>query len=172
MVIIVPLSVASVGSRYMGDRVYLLNNTSCRVVVMEEHDGHAANPGEEVLIKPGFVDRIPTMMIVTDSAVWFGGLRFTVSTLHVRDQADIQIPPLFAWDFDRGRTLTYELTTDGQLLYKGFPPIASNTSPWVYRAAIDPGMVFVDSRSVPSLVRAARRCFVANGADGVTTNGH
>ena len=56
--------------------------------------------------------------------------------------------------------------------YKGFPTFASNTSPWVYRVAIDPGIVFVDSRSVPSLVRAARRCFVANGADGVTTNGH
>jgi len=129
LVIIVPLSVASVGSRYMGDRVYLLNNTSCRVVVMEEHDGHAANPGEEVLIKPGFVDRTPTMMIVTDSAVWFGGLRFAVSTLQVRDQADIQIPPSLLGTLIGGRTLTYELTTDGQLLVKGPPMHSSMAQP-------------------------------------------
>ena len=56
--------------------------------------------------------------------------------------------------------------------YKGFPTFASNTSPWVDRTAINPGMVFVNFRSAPSLVHAARRCFLANGADGVTTNGH
>lgn len=59
-----------------------------------------------------------------------------------------------------------------QLCYKGFPTFASNTSPWVDRTAINPGMVFVNFRSAPSLVHAARRCFLANGADGVTTNGH
>ena len=58
------------------------------------------------------------------------------------------------------------------LFYKGFPTFASNTSPWVDRTAINPGMVFVNFRSAPSLVHAARRCFLANGADGVTTNGH
>ena len=58
------------------------------------------------------------------------------------------------------------------LAYKGFPTFASNTSPWVDRTAINPGMVFVNFRSAPSLVHAARRCFLANGADGVTTNGH
>jgi len=64
---------------------------------------------------------------------------------------------------------------DGSLVYhsyKGFPTFASNTSPWVDRTAINPGMVFVNFRSAPSLVHAARRCFLANGADGVTTNGH
>ncbi len=55
--------------------------------------------------------------------------------------------------------------------YKGFPTFASNTSPWVDRTAINPGMVFVNFRSAPSLVHAARRCFLANGADGVNTPG-
>ncbi len=35
--------------------------------------------------------------------------------------------------------------------YKGFPTFASNTSPWIDRAAINPGMVFVDFRSVSTL---------------------
>lgn len=56
--------------------------------------------------------------------------------------------------------------------YKGFPPLASNTSPWVCRAATHPGMVFIGFSSASNLVHAARRCFLANGADGVTTNGH
>ena len=57
-------------------------------------------------------------------------------------------------------------------VYKGFPTLASNTSPWVDRAAIGPGMVFIGFSSACSLVHAARRCLVANGADGVTTSGH
>ena len=128
-VILVPLSVASVGSLYMGDRVYLLNNTRCRIVVMEEHDGHEANPGEEVLIKRGFVERTPTMMILAGSAVWFGGLHFAVNTLQVRDKSDIAIPPFFLGSSMLGRTLTYELTMDGQLLVKSPPMHPSVAQP-------------------------------------------
>lgn len=119
LVIVIPLSVTSVAGRFMGDRVYLLNSTPCRVVVMEQHDGHEANPGETVLIKSGFVDRTPTMMVFSGSAFWFGGLHFTTDTLQVRDQADIAIPPSWLSSSIMGKELTYELTADGQLLVKG-----------------------------------------------------
>ena len=129
LVIVVPLSVASVGSRYMGDRVYLLNSTRCRVVVMEQHDGHGANPGEEVLVKRGFVARTPTMMIASGSAIWLGGLHFSIDKLQVRDMADIAIPSSWLGSSIRGRTLAYELTAEGQLLVKAPPARPSVQQP-------------------------------------------
>ena len=119
LVIVLPLAVTSVASRFTGDRVYLVNSTPCRVVVMEQHDGHEANPGETVLIKSGFLDRTPTMMVFSGSAFLFGGLHFTMNTLQVRDQADIAIPPSWLSSSITGKELTYELTADGQLLVKG-----------------------------------------------------
>ena len=57
--------------------------------------------------------------------------------------------------------------------YKGFPTFASNTSPWMDRCTISPGTgLLIGQQSAPNLVLAARRCLLANGADGVTTNGH
>lgn len=129
LVVVVPLSVASVGSRYTGDRVYLLNSTRCRIVVMEQHDGHGANPGAEVLIKHGFVDRTPTMMIVSGSAIWLGGLHFSIDKLQVRDVADIAIPSSWLGSSITGRTLTYELTADGQLLVKAPPAYPASQQP-------------------------------------------
>ena len=38
-----------------------------------------------------------------------------------------------------------------QLCYKGFPTFASNTSPWVDRTAINPGMVSSISDQLPAL---------------------
>jgi len=119
LMVVVPLSVTSVASRFLGDRVYLLNSTPCRVVAVEQHNGHEANPGETVLIKSGFADRTPTMMVFSGSAFWFGGLHFTMDTLQVRDQANIAIPPSWLSSSILGRELTYELTADGQLLVKG-----------------------------------------------------
>ena len=57
--------------------------------------------------------------------------------------------------------------------YKGFPTFVSNTSPWMDRCTISPGTgLLIGQQSAPNLVLAARRCLLANGADGVTTNGH
>ncbi|MEX5832849.1 hypothetical protein AB3332_22995 [Ralstonia solanacearum] len=57
-VLAVPAILITLGSRYTGDRVYILNSTSCSVAVIEEHDGHRANPGESTLIKSGVVNQM------------------------------------------------------------------------------------------------------------------
>jgi hypothetical protein len=129
LAIVVPLAVASAGGRFIGNRVYMLNSTHCRVVVMEEHDGYGANPGETILVKPGLVDRTPTMLILAGSTVWFGGLHFTDDMLQVRGQADIVIPRSWLHSSFLGSTLTYELTAGGELLVKQPPDQSSVSQP-------------------------------------------
>ena len=117
-VLAVPAILITIGSRYTGDRVYILNSTSCSVTVIEEHDGHRANPGESTLIKSGVVNQTPTMMIRVGSTVWFGGLHFSQEKLRLRDHDDVLIPRTWRQASSFGTTLTYEITSDGELRLK------------------------------------------------------
>jgi hypothetical protein len=103
-------------ARYTGGRVYVLNGTSCRIVVIEEHDGYAADPGEMILVKPSLIDRSPTMMIRAGSSIWFGGLHFSLARLEVRERQDVLIPPSLLRSTRFGSSLTYQLTDRGQLV--------------------------------------------------------
>ena len=118
LVILIPIAGAELGARFMGSRIYLLNSTNCRVVVMEQHDGYGADPGERVLVKAGFVDRTPTMLIVAGSSIWFGGLHFSLDKLQVRDHDDVLIRAEMLEHSILGSSLTYELTDRGMLAVK------------------------------------------------------
>ncbi|MGH1510443.1 hypothetical protein [Ralstonia solanacearum] len=118
-VLAIPAIIITIGSRYTGDRVYIMNSTSCRVVVTEEHDGYRANPGESTLIKSSFVNQTPTMMIRVGSTFWFGGLHFSQKKLRLRDHDDVLIPRTWRQLSFFGTKLTYEITADGELRLKG-----------------------------------------------------
>ena len=106
--------------RFSGHRVYLLNSTNCRIWVMTQHDGHVVKSGETALVKSGFVERTPTVLIGSGDQTWFGGLHFTESKLQIRGQDDISIPVSWRASSLFGSTLTYELTGVGQLVIQ--PP--------------------------------------------------
>ena len=118
LVIVIPIACVTVAARFMGSRIYLLNSTSCRVVVMEEHDGHGADPGDRVLVKTGFVDRTPTMFILAGASFLYGGLHFSIDKLQVRDHDDVLIPAAMLERSVLGSSLTYELTDRGMLVVK------------------------------------------------------
>lgn len=138
LVIAVPLILVSVGGRFIGSRVYIVNNTGCRVVVMEEHDGYDANPGESVLIKSGLVDSTPTMMILAGSTVWFRGLHFSNEKLRMRGQDDILIPHSLLRTSLIGSTLTYELTANGLLQLKLQAGDSSASQPLGFPLKVNP----------------------------------
>jgi hypothetical protein len=118
LVLAIPYAVASIGGRYGGNRIYLTNNTKCRVVLMEQHDGTAALPGETILVKPGFLDRTPTMLIGFDTGILIGGLHFSEDRLQVRGLDDIAVPASWREKTTFGTKLTYELNARGQLLLR------------------------------------------------------
>lgn len=124
-VIAVPIAVASIGGRFVGDRIYLQNNTKCRIAVMEEHDSHVAARGEAVLVKPGLIDRTPTMLIASEGNILFGGLHFADRRLQARGQDDIIIPEVWRRTTIVGSMLTYELTAKGELVVQAPSGISS-----------------------------------------------
>lgn len=122
-VIAVPFAVASVAGNFVGHRVYLVNNTTCDVGVMEEHGGSIAKPGEKILVKPGLIDRTPTMMITANWDIWFGGLHFGPNgTLELRGRdgevTSIVIPSPWSEHAFFGTILTYEVSRQGQLVVR------------------------------------------------------
>lgn len=128
-VLAIAVILITIGSRYTGDRVYILNSTSCRLVVIEEHDGYRASPGESTLVKSGFVNQTPTMMIRVGSSFWFGGLHFSQEKLRLRDQDDVLIPRIWRQASSFGTTLTYEITANGELRLKGLGGESSAPQP-------------------------------------------
>ena len=116
MVVVVMAAVAFMRGQVAGNRIFLLNSTNCRIEVMEEHDGSVAQPGETVLVKPGFIKRTPTMLIASGSHSWFGGLHFAEDKLQVHGRDDIIIPLSWRETSLFGTRLTYELTAQGQLV--------------------------------------------------------
>ncbi|WP_459204331.1 hypothetical protein ACQVRV_17335 (plasmid) [Ralstonia pseudosolanacearum] len=118
LVLAIPLIFSIIRGRYSGDRIYILNSTSCRIVVMEEHDGYGANPGESTLIKWSSVEQTPTMKILAGSTVLFSGLHFSQEKLRMRDHDDILIQHIWRQVSSFGTTLTYDITADGELRLK------------------------------------------------------
>ncbi len=118
LVVAIPYGAASIGGRFGGNRIYLTNNTKCHVVLMEQHDGTAALPGETILVKPGFLDRTPMMLIAFDSGILLGGLHFSEDRLQVRDFNDIVVPASWLEQTTFGTKLIYELNARGQLLLR------------------------------------------------------
>jgi len=118
LVVVVGILIAaeSAAGRFVGHRVYLRNSTICEVVVMQEHDGIMAKPGETVLVKSGLIDRTPTMMITANWDIWFGGLHFSADRLQVRGNSDVIFPSLWLKSSLIGTTLTFDLTRQGQLV--------------------------------------------------------
>jgi hypothetical protein len=108
-----PIAGATVAGRIAGDRIYLLNSTACVVAVMSQHDGVAIRPGEVGLIKPGFVDRTPTMLIAS-RGIWLGGLHFSFDRIEVRDRAEVAIPLSARETASLGAAINLEVT-EGEL---------------------------------------------------------
>lgn len=120
----VPLVVASVASRVAGDRIYLLNATNCNVSVIEQHDGKTAAPGELILVKAGFVDRTPTLLITSNSVIWYGGLHFSTDIFQNRGEPDVPISSAWRVSSMFGTKQIYELRADGLFLRSPTDPIA------------------------------------------------
>jgi len=105
-----PLAAANVAGRVAGDRIYLLNRTACVVTVMSQHEGVAIKPGEAGLIKSGFVERTPTVLIASGPGIWVGGLHFSLHRIEVRGRPDVAIPRA-AYESSRlGAALKLEVT--------------------------------------------------------------
>jgi hypothetical protein len=117
-VVAVPIALASIAGRVVGERVYLLNSSLCRVAVMDQHNGSSIHPGETALVKHGFLDRTPNILIVAEGDIWFGGLHFGSSKLEIRGQDDIVIPRGWLETSWLGSSLTYELTAKGELILR------------------------------------------------------
>ncbi|QHJ01041.1 hypothetical protein GT347_25475 [Xylophilus rhododendri] len=115
LVLVTIFAAGELMGRHFGDRIYLRNASPCTIVMMSEHQGIEANPGESVLIKAGFIDRTPTMLITRVGGIWQGGLHFSIDNFSVRDQPDRAIPPDWIENTLRGRKLTYVLDKDGQI---------------------------------------------------------
>ena len=105
-----PLAAATVAGRVAGDRIYLLNRTACVVTVMSEHEGVAIQPGDVGLIKPGFIDRTPTMLIVSGPGAWVEGLHFSLHRIEARGRPEVAIPPTAYESTSFGSTLKLEVT--------------------------------------------------------------
>jgi len=116
IVIGIPIAAASVAGHYVGHRVYLLNSTRCQVTVMSEHEGATVQPGEIMLVKPGLIDRTPSLIIIANWDMWFDGLHFTSDRLQTRFKDDIVVSNAWFADSIFGTTLTYELTRQGRLV--------------------------------------------------------
>ena len=107
---------AEIAGHFVGNRVYLLNSTSCEVAVMNEHDGTLAKPGETVLVKSGIIDRTSTLLITANGDIWFGGLHFDSSgKFEFRGHDDIKVSESWFRHTLFGTTLTYELSQQGDL---------------------------------------------------------
>lgn len=104
-----------VAGRYLGDRVYLKNSSACTIHLMSEHDGQKAEPSETVLVKPGFVDRTPSMLVVHAKGIWVGGLHFSADRFSVRGEAEREVPAEWMQGTMFGRRLVFDLNPDGQL---------------------------------------------------------
>lgn len=100
----------------MGERVYLLNKSLCQVSVMDQHNGSLVPSGETTLVKPGFLDRTPTMLIAVNGDILFGGLHFASGKLEIRGRSDIIIPKEWLETSFLDSSLTYELTAKGELI--------------------------------------------------------
>ena len=120
------IAATSVAARFVGDRIYILNNTECRLTVMEEHDSHSVNSGQSVLVKPGLIEHTPTMFILSDEKILFRGLRFSMEKLQVREQNDIAVPKLWRSETFFGATLTYKISGNGEFTVQ--PPIGTNSN--------------------------------------------
>ena len=107
------IAAPTVAGRFIGNRIYLLNSTSCPLALMSEHEGLVAQPGQTVLAKNGLIDRTPTMMIAVNNDIWFGGLHFSSKKLEIRDHEDVLVPASWVRVVLGGTTLTYEVTDAG-----------------------------------------------------------
>ena len=101
--------------RYSGDRVYLKNSSICTIHLISEHDGQKAEPGETILLKSGFVERTPTMLIAHAKGIWVGGLHFSADKFSVRGEADRDVPAQWMQKSFFGRRLGFDLKKNGQL---------------------------------------------------------
>lgn len=104
-----------VAGRYLGDRVYLKNSSACTIHLMSQHNGQKVEPGETVLVKPGFVDRTPSMLVVHAKGIWIGGLHFSADKFSVRGEADREVPAEWVQGTIFGRRLVFDLNPKGQL---------------------------------------------------------
>lgn len=114
--------------RYSGDRVYLKNSSICTIHLISEHDGQKAEPGKTILLKPGFVDKTPTMLISHAKGIWVGDLHFSAGKFSVRGEADREIPAEWMQKSFFGRRLVFDLKKNGQLDIAG-PSEKEGTQP-------------------------------------------
>jgi hypothetical protein len=109
------------GEKYIGARVFVRNNSLCDIELSEEHSGSTIHPGERVLAKSGFIERSPTMLLVSKHRGWTG-LRFEETSMEIRtregERIKIAIPPQWWGSTLLGRELTFEVDRSEYLVVK------------------------------------------------------
>ena len=110
---------SELAARFVGDRVYLRNDTQCSLLLMTEHDGEKVESGATILVKPSFMARTPSMMLVNSAGIWRGGIHFSLDKLSVRGEADRIISADWLEKELLGNRLTFAISQQGELSVAG-----------------------------------------------------
>lgn len=109
------------GERHVGNRIFLANASACDIVVSDEHGGATIRPGHRELVRSGFIDHSPSMLVATRQQAWTG-VRFHERLVNVRtadgNNLDISIPPNWWHPTSLGRELTFEVDGTGRLVLR------------------------------------------------------
>jgi hypothetical protein len=109
------------GEDYIGARVFVRNDSPCDIQLSEEHSGSTIHPGEKALAKSNFVERSPTMLLVSKHRAWTG-LHFEEKSVEIRtregERIKIAIPPQWWKPTRLGRELTFEVDRTENVVLK------------------------------------------------------
>ena len=103
------------GGHLFGDRVYLKNDYKCNIVVMDEHGSTSISIGQVTLIKSGFTEHTPTLLIAADSKTVLHGLHFSINQIQTRNTPPILVPAFWRTYTIFGSKLVYTLNSSGNL---------------------------------------------------------